>query len=156
MKEVIEFQKKYIGISEIKGKESNPFILKLIKWIIPTADDDSTTAWCAIWAAWVLYKHNVLTAKHILKYRSKLASSRFLASILEETKEPGIGDVVLLWRQSINSDKGHIGFMSKDINFDKTYIFILAGNQGDSVSEMKFTKTRIVSFHTLQLKPEYA
>lgn len=147
MKELIDFQIPYYGTKEVKGEKSNPFILKIIKWIIPNADDDSTTAWCAIWAAWVLYKNGVLSNSDILKYGGKLASSRFLASILETTENPEIGDVVLLWRLGQNSHKGHIGFLYKAIDASQDYIYIYGGNQGDSVCDAAFLKTRIVSFH---------
>ena len=154
MKELIDFQIPYYGTKEVKGKKSNPFILKIIKWIIPNADDDSTTAWCAIWAAWVLYKNAVLSNSDILKYRGKLASSRFLASLLEKTENPEIGDVVLLWRIEPNSDKGHIGFLYKSTNTSPDYIYIYGGNQRDSVCDAAFLKTRIVSFHNAKKRAD--
>ena len=62
----------------------------------------------------------------------------------EAVDDPQEGDVVVLWRESRDSWKGHVGFFSGyDDNGD---IKVLGGNQGDSVSIKSYSKNRLLGF----------
>ena len=140
----IDFQEKFLGVKEIKGAESNPFILRIIKWILPEAKDDSGVAWCAIWVVYVLFKLNVFTINDIIKHGKKLVSSRYVASLLEATNIPEKGDIVLLWRESPESWKGHIAFFQTTF---EEFVYLRGGNQNDSVSDARFLKSRVLGYY---------
>ena len=150
--QTIEFQKQYLGQKEIKGTESNPFILKIIKLFFPKHDDDSTIAWCAIWAAYVLYKTGKLTWKDVfVTHRTRLASSRYLASLFHESINPKVGDLVLLSRGD-DPSKGHIAFLNAPLDLHENFIELFGGNQRDRIGVDNFLKVRIVNILDVDLK----
>jgi len=149
--ELIESIQNDLGQSEVAGKKSNPFILGIIKWIIPTATDDSEVAWCAIYLAYKLYKLGVFELQDIMNHGKKLASSRYLGSLLKKSEEfPQVGDIILLWRESPSSYKGHITVLSRDFNDSELFFYGIGGNQKNRIGENTFVKDRIINV----LKPE--
>ena len=96
------------GVSEIPGRADNPTIVNYFheighKWV---ADDE--TAWCSAFANWVCKRSN-LTMSGKLNARSWL-------SVGTKVKYPQTGDIVVLWRSSPNSWKGHVGFFISQRN----------------------------------------
>lgn len=141
--QTIDFQRQYIGQAEIKGTDSNPFILRIIKLFFPSHGDDSTIAWCAIWAAYVLYKTGKLTWKDVfVTHKSRLASTRYLASLFEESENPKVGDLVLLSRNN-DPTKGHATFLYEPLNSRETTFEGFGGNQQDKIGVNTFPKKRI-------------
>ncbi len=139
-----------IGQAEIRGKRSNPFILRIINWLLPNEKDDSEVAWCAIYIAYKLYKLNVIDLKFINKHGAKLASTRYWIQLLEQREgDPRIGDIAILWRESIESWKGHITVIS-DWNLNDKYFIGTGGNQRNRVGSDLFNKDRVLKI----CKPE--
>lgn len=128
------------GVKEIVGRESNPQILKYFKGsgLDPTKMNDET-AWCSAFANWV--------AKEAGYEQSGKLNARSWLTVGESTDTPEPGDVVVLWRESPESWKGHVGFFIRET---KRYVYMIGGNQKNQVNIKAFPKTRILDYRKLQ------
>lgn len=136
-KNIIEIALSQFGNTGIVGNLSNKEVLKYFseigaKWV---KDDD--TAWCSAFTNWVLKQAN-------LPYSSALNARSFL-TYGNKTIKPMIGDIVILWRVSKNSAFGHVGFFIKET---ADIVFILGGNQNNSVNIAGFSKSKILDYRT--------
>ncbi|SEC46765.1 TIGR02594 family protein [Tenacibaculum sp. MAR_2009_124] len=124
------------GIREIKGIKHNPEVLKYFK-VLGYEDSRVTdeTAWCSAFANWVCMKAQA-------DYSGKLTARSWL-KIGKRTQTPKQGDIVVLWRESKNSWKGHVGFFIKQTD---NYIYVLGGNQKDQVNIQAYPKSRLLEF----------
>ena len=80
-----------------------------------------------------------------LPYQNTLNARSFL-KLGEEVFTPRIGDVVVFWRESISSWKGHVAFFIKETN---EYIYVLGGNQGNKVGINAYRKERLLSYRRI-------
>jgi len=127
-----------IGIKEIVGKEHNSEVLKYFnetghKWV-----KDDETAWCSAFINWVAFKAD--------KPRSFKLNARSWLTVGKKVEVPKTGDIVILWRESPESWKGHVGIYCRET---KNYIYILGGNQGNSVSIKAYQKRQLLEYRRL-------
>lgn len=129
-----------VGIKEIVGLDDNPEILK---YFDETGFDGSAlkdeTAWCSAFVNWVCFKSN-LPMSGKLNARSWLTVG-FKATI------PLTGDIVVLWRGSKNSWKGHVGFFVANRN---GFIYILGGNQNNQVKISAYPENRLLEYRVVR------
>lgn len=130
------------GMKEVAGKDSNPEILKFFTelgydWV----DDDSSTAWCSAMLSYYAKKcgyayNKTLGARDWLKIPNQVI-------ILK----PQLGDIVVFWRESPSSWKGHVGiFISQDLNI----IYCLGGNQGNQLSIVAYPRDQVLGYRQLK------
>jgi uncharacterized protein (TIGR02594 family) len=117
------------GVKEIPGEKKNPRIAEYHKFIgFPGDEDDS---WCASFAGWCLgggtRKPN---ARSYLQYGLPLTN-------------PNYGCIVIFWRESKDSWKGHVGFFIKE---NDTHILVLGGNQDNMVCEKWYPKSQLLGY----------
>jgi uncharacterized protein (TIGR02594 family) len=137
---IIDIALQEFGHREIAGKEDNPEILKYFNDIgFDGQEFKDETAWCAAFANWVLLKAN-------LKGTGKLNARSFL-NVGTQTDTPVKGDLVVLWRNSPEDWRGHVGFF---IRKTKDEIYILGGNQGNRVSINAYPTKRLLNFRTFE------
>lgn len=130
----------YFGLREIPGEKNNPEILKFFheighKWV-----QTDETAWCA---AFVNYCAKVSGREHT----GKLNARSFLDIGMEVT-EPVPGDVVVFWRESKNSWKGHVGLFIAERD---GLIYALGGNQQNQVNILAYPEIRVLGYRRLGL-----
>lgn len=127
------------GVKEVQGTKDHP---QIVNYFTSLGYDASKfkdeTAWCSAFANWVAQqagyeKSNKLTARSWLQVGASTAT-------------PKQGDVVVLWRESPDSWKGHVGFLIKE---SKRYVYLLGGNQGNSVSIKAYPKNRVLDYRKL-------
>lgn len=133
-----EIALKEYGSKEIKGTIHNPEILKYSKDINLKWVKDDETAWCAIFVNWCLNKAKLphtasALARSFQKYGSK-------------TNVPDIGELAIFWRISPTSGFGHVGFFIKET---KDLVYVLGGNQSDSVNISAFPKSQLLEYRTI-------
>lgn len=127
------------GVKEIAGSKDNRRILKYFNEIGFDGEKlHDETAWCSAYANWVAktagYEHSgQLTARSWLR-------------VGESTATPKVGDVVVLWRESPRSWKGHVGFFIKDT---RNFVYILGGNQRNMVCIKAYPKRRVLDYKSL-------
>lgn len=127
------------GIREIPGKEDNPEVLKYFSILGFDAERlKDETAWCSAYVNWVCIKSN-------LPYTGKLNARSWL-NVGEKVDEPRLGDIVVLWRESPESWKGHVGIY---INETNRYLYVLGGNQNNQVNIRAYPKSRLLQYRRL-------
>jgi uncharacterized protein (TIGR02594 family) len=135
MKTPFQLACSYYGLKEVKGEKHNPQILDFFNEIGHQWVQTDETAWCAAFV-------NFCCLKAIGKQTGKLNARSFLKFGIE-TNHPVPGDIVVIWRESIASWKGHVGFY---INHDKDNVYILGGNQSNQVNVTAYPIDRVLSY----------
>ncbi|OYW52118.1 MAG: hypothetical protein B7Y80_20575 [Hyphomicrobium sp. 32-62-53] len=126
----------YLGTKEVPGRGSNGTIDGFFRDAgYPGYRDE--TSWCAAFVGAVLARSGYprladLTARSGRYYGQKLDG-------------PKIGCVVVFWRESPTSWKGHIGFVT-GIDWDKKTLRVLGGNQNDAVTEATFAMSKVLAY----------
>lgn len=129
-----------IGVKEIPGNNHNAQIIKYAQEAGFAFVNDDETPWCSIFVSWCAMKAELV--------RSKKASARSWLHIGQNTSNPEPGDVVVFWRESIHSWKGHVGiFMG--FSKDQTRVYCLGGNQGNQVSITAYEASKVLGFRRL-------
>ena len=143
MKDLLYEVLSHYGLSEIAGPSSNPEILEFFKdlgydWVT----DDSTTSWCSAMLSYYAKKCGY-------QYHVGLDARGWLDMPVKVLK-PSIGDIVVLWRGSPSDWRGHVGLF---INWDDTKIWILGGNQSNTISITPYARERLLGFRQLKRLP---
>lgn len=128
------------GVKEIAGKGHNPIILSYFDEIGQTWVDTDETAWCSAYANWVALKS--------LCERSEQLTARSWLLVGVAVEIPISGDVVIFWRESPTSWKGHVGFFIC-YSTDRKYIYVLGGNQNNQVCIKAYPTSRLLGFRRL-------
>jgi uncharacterized protein (TIGR02594 family) len=131
----------HYGLKEVDGVASNPEIIAMGKDLGFDVADDSTTAWCSLLV-------NYFAKKCGYEYSGKLDARSWLKMPVVALK-PSIGDVVVLWRESPSSWKGHVGVF---INWDEKNIWILGGNQSNQLNISAYPREQLLGFRKLKKK----
>ena len=129
---------KYLNTTEGKGAINNPTIMGWAKTLGIYYGGDATP-WCALFVSWVAYE---ASAKGL-----RTLTARKWLTVGTTLNGPEVGCVAILWRDSINSGKGHVGIVS---SFTDTHITLLGGNQNQTVSYATFPKTRVLGYRRLE------
>lgn len=129
------------GVKEIQGKAHNPTIVGYSKEIGYGGVITDETAWCSIFMNWCALKADLP--------RSGKLNARSWLTVGEETEEPQLGDVVIFWRGSLNSWKGHVAIYINHSE-DKKYIYCLGGNQNNQVCIQSYKASQLLGYRKLQ------
>ena len=138
--EIIKAALREFGVKELPGAVNNSSrILEYFAEIGHSWVKDDETAWCS---AFVNYIAKITGHG----YTNKLDARSWL-NIGFETKFPQIGDVVVLWRGSKQSWKGHVGFFIREY---KGLIYMLGGNQDNQVCIKGYAASRLLGYRILE------
>lgn len=142
MSKLLQIALNELGVKEIAGDEHHVSILNYARetgfeWI-----DDDETPWCSVFMNWVARKAG--------KEETGKATARSWLSIGKNVDEhPLPGDVVVFWRGSRDSWKGHVGlFFGYSKSGNKVYC--LGGNQGNAVSISAYPVNTILGFRRIE------
>lgn len=129
----------FIGLQEIKGSEDNSTIISMFADIGHSWVKDDETAWCSCFINYI--------AKQCGAEMSGKLNARSWLKVGKEIQYPLPGDVVILWRESKDSWKGHVGIFN---GYNKAgNIFVLGGNQGNEVNTTLYNSERLLGFRRL-------
>ena len=123
---------------EFKGAKHNPEVVKYSKEFGGNGTDEM--AWCSAFMNWCA-KEAGLERTNKLNARSWLS----VGTPIDED-ELQMGDVVILWRESRNSWKGHVGLFMRKTN---KHLYLLGGNQNNRVKISKYGKYRVLGYRRL-------
>jgi len=137
MNDLLEFAKTQLGIKEIVGKDNNPAIVNYakesgFKWV-----NDDETPWCSIFINWVCMKVDY--------ERSELATARSWLNVGIPLKKPVFG-CICIFKRGNSSWQGHVGIFDGE---DDTHIYLLGGNQSNSVNIKKYPKYKLLGYQQL-------
>ena len=142
-----EIAQRFVGIKEVDGTTSNPQILAMLK-LDDTWPDDDSVPWCSAFVNYVAWLLRLPRSKS-LRARSWL----LVGEVIDlKNAEPGF-DVVIFKRGSGNQPgpdvinaPGHVGFYA---GTEGSKILVLGGNQGNSVSISRYSKTNLLGVRRL-------
>lgn len=140
MNKIFSIALSQIGIREIVGSKHNPEVLKYFSEIGHEWVKDDETAWCSAFWNWVVSKAGK-------KGSGKLNARSWLdTGVAVSLEDAQIGDTVVLWRKSPKDWRGHVGGY---VRHDKNFIYLLGGNQSNSVSIRAYPRHRLLSIRRL-------
>jgi len=143
MEKIIKIATKELGIKEFDDPGDNPRILTYGRETSLQMQNGDETPWCSIFMNWVCKKAGF--------ERSGKANARSWLKIGQKVSSPEPGDLVVYWRESLSSWKGHVGiFLGYSKN--KKRIYTLGGNQANSVSISGYDAERLLEFRRLTKK----
>lgn len=126
----------YWAEKEVKGVEDNP---KIVHMFYNLGFDGSKlkdeTSWCAAFV-----NHCLKETGH--KHTGKLNARSFL-ELPGPVDEPELGDIVIFWRESPESWKGHVGFV---IRKRRGWVYVLGGNQRNEVNIIAYQESRVLGY----------
>lgn len=126
-----------IGIKEVSGSKHNPRILEYHATTGKFTDDE--TSWCGSFVEWVV------TQAGFKGIGSIGAGARNWLKFGVATTSPKKGDIVVFWRESISSWKGHVAFYSHET---ATHVYVLGGNQNNQVNVTAYPKSQVLGYRT--------
>jgi uncharacterized protein (TIGR02594 family) len=129
-----------LGTEEFAGDQHNPEVLKYAKETGIKGITSDEVAWCSTFVNWVAKKTG-------LQFSGK-ANARSWLNIGAKVSEPEPGDIVVFWRESPESWKGHVGFFL-GFSADKKRVYCLGGNQGNRVSVSAYRINTVLSYQRL-------
>jgi uncharacterized protein (TIGR02594 family) len=142
MNEILTEMLSNYGLSEIDGPLAHPDIMRFFHDIGFDWVKDDSTAWCSA-------ALNYFAKKHGYERSGKLDARSWL-KVGELVLEPKMGDIVVFWRESYASWKGHVAIY---INSNDKYIWCLGGNQNNSISIMAYPRDRLLGYRRLSKIP---
>lgn len=137
---IVQIATAEIGVKEIAGADHNERILQYADDISHTWIEDDETPWCSTFMNWVAMKAGAA--------RSDSGSARSWLTVGTPVDDPEPGDVVVFWRGSPHSHKGHVGIY-QGFSEDRSRIYVLGGNQGDQVGTTAYAAERLLGFRRL-------
>jgi len=137
MDKLLKMALSQFGVSEIAGSKHNEIIVNYFKEIGFEWVTDDEMAWCSAFLNWCclqceLPRSNKLDARSWLKVGNEI-----------NIGDQEVGDLVIFWREKIDSWKGHIAiYISEDENF----VYCLGGNQSNRVCIKPYYKKRVLGY----------
>jgi uncharacterized protein (TIGR02594 family) len=138
MNEILTDMLRNYGLSEIDGPLSNAEIMDFFHDIGFDWVTDDSTAWCSAAINFFAKRHGY--------ERSGALDARSWLKVGEIVLEPEMGDIVVFWRESYQSWKGHVGIY---INSNEKYVWSLGGNQNNSISIVAYPRDRLLGYRRL-------
>jgi uncharacterized protein (TIGR02594 family) len=122
------------GVKEIPGTKTNALIAAMNWLALGKSNEDDP--WCGSFLKFTHYLLGYETPPNPAGARNWLRAG---TTVKIEDAKPG--DVVILWRESPQSWKGHVGFFHA---WGPGTVRLLGGNQSDGVNVASFARNRIL------------
>jgi len=132
-----------IGVTEVIGEGDNPRVLEYFKKVGHSWVKEDSTAWCAAFVGWCLEMAGIKSSRKL--------NARSYLTIGKRVTKPQEGDIVVFWRDSKTSWKGHVGFYAGETD---TAIKVLGGNQSNMVQISEYPKYRLLEYRRVDSKLE--
>ena len=137
MSKLLALAFKELGVSEVAGAEHEARIIQYAQDSGFETINDDETPWCSIFINYC--------CKQLDYETTGKANARSWMHVGAKTTDPHPGDVVVFWRESVQSWKGHVAiFLGFSDNGKK--VFCLGGNQGNSVSVAAYDAAKVLGF----------
>lgn len=146
MSELLQIAMRELGVQEVPGVEHNPRILEYAKKSGFAIVDDETP-WCSVFVNFC--------CEELKLPKSGKADARSWLSVGTKTVDPVPGDIVIFWRESLTSWKGHVGFFL-GYSADQSKVFCLGGNQGNQVSVLAYSASKVLGFRRIGVVEKFA
>ena len=136
---IIEVALTQVYVKEIPGSGDNPEISKYFIEMGFDADKmHDETAWCSAYVNGCVIQVN--------RPHSGQLNARSWLQVGHSAYNPRLGDVVVFWRESRDSWKGHVGFF---ITARNGLIYTLGSNQNNAVRIAAYPRGRVLEYRRL-------
>lgn len=137
----IAYRELALQVTETPGPGSTPRIALYYRTLDGSSaqHEDDEISWCSYFANFCFAEIGQLGSGKS-NARSWITWGRPVSG------PPQRGDVVVLWRESISSWKGHVGFF---VGYDGDNWLLIGGNQADAVSIKSFDPARVLAVRRL-------
>jgi uncharacterized protein (TIGR02594 family) len=125
--------KTQLGVKELSGSRNNPRIVEYHRTAVGNLAD--SVPWCSSFVNWVVIKAGI--------NGTNKGNARSWLNWGQKLSKPIPGCVVVFWRDSPSSWKGHVGFYVGDAG---SYVKVLGGNQGNAVTISTYPKSRVLGY----------
>lgn len=132
----------YYGEKDIPGEKSNPTVLKFFRETGHRKIDSDETSWCSVFISYCVKELNG-------KYPSA-ATARSWLNFGKKVTSPKPGDIVIFWRESKSSWKGHVGIFLA-FTEDKKEVITLGGNQEDEVKILAYPISQVLGYRNIPI-----
>jgi uncharacterized protein (TIGR02594 family) len=136
MSKLLEIALSQYGIKEFPGEKNNPEVLKYYQVVDDIKNDE--VAWCSAFINWCAKEAGLLMSGKL--------NARSWLTVGEKIEIPRKSDLVIFWRESMDSWKGHVGIYINEID---EYIYTLGGNQNNMVCIKPYPKHRLLGYRRL-------
>ena len=120
-------------VTEIRGVDYDVSVVKYLESVMDLDVKSDEVPWCAAFVNWVLKEAGVRgTGRANARSFSTWGDQSHLA----------MGAVVVLWRGEASGIYGHVGF---HIAHDLDTVWLLGGNQQDSLNISQYPRNRIIA-----------
>jgi uncharacterized protein (TIGR02594 family) len=123
------------GVTEAAGAMTDPKIREMFRISGFGGVQDDETPWCAAFVGTCLRLSGLESSNRL--------NARSYNGFGEKLLEPKPGCIVVFWRESKSSEKGHVAFFDHS---DRKFIYTLGGNQGDAVTIKGYDKNRLIGY----------
>lgn len=137
----VQVAERYIKLNvvEAPGEKDNALVLAMLRLYNPWVEHDET-AWCSAFAAFVCFQLGV-------EHSKKLNARSWLDIGIPVALTDGeIGFDIVVLKRGTNPMQGHIGFF---YGVKGDFVYILGGNQRNSVNVMKFPAADVLGVRRL-------
>ncbi len=143
MSQLLKLAFEELGVSEIAGTEHNKRIIEYAEQSGLGGIIDDETPWCSTFVNFCCEE---------LDYaKSGKANARSWMQVGTKITNPKPGDIVVFWRESIHSWKGHVGLFL-GYSSDREKVFCLGGNQGNKVSIAEYDVGKVLGFRRVAVE----
>jgi uncharacterized protein (TIGR02594 family) len=138
---MINEARKHYGIRDIEGDLHEERVLEFFRTMGNYSVKEDEVSWCSVFIG--------TCAKNTGLEYTKSATARTWLKIGQITTEPEPGDIVVFWRESPNSWKGHVSiYLGK--NTETNEVYALGGNQNDEVCILTYKLDTVLGFRRLR------
>lgn len=138
--DILKIAASQLGVKEIKGVDDNPQIVAYARETGISGINNDEIPWCSTFVNWCAEKVGLPI--------SGKPNARSWINVGKTTQNPIPGDIVVFWRENINSWKGHVGIFL-GFNQDSSKVFCLGGNQKNAVTIAEYDLKKVLSFRKL-------
>lgn len=123
-----------VGQQEIAGDKDNPRILEYLAACNGAGTHDETP-WCSAFVNWCVTRAGTPGTGS--------AAARSWLQWGRSTPSPSVGAITVLWRDDPHGPHGHVAlFVRKDL----ARVWLLGGNQGNTVSLASYPIDRVIDY----------
>ena len=126
---------KLLGIRETPGKRATRAIIELWRTLGKRWVRSDEIHWCAVTVGACLERSGYSSTRS--------ARARSYLDYGMPLDEPVFGCIVVFWRGSPHGKKGHVGFY---LRTDRDKIWVLGGNQANSMCAKPYPASRVLGF----------
>jgi uncharacterized protein (TIGR02594 family) len=129
-----DLAQRFIGIKEISGNMANPQILAMLKLDDEWPKDDAVP-WCSAFVNYIAWLLRLPRSKK-LNARSWLEIGRPI-----DISQAKAGFDIAVFKRGDDGVSGHVGFYA---GLEENTVYVLGGNQSDSVNITCYTKDKLL------------